>query len=48
VGRDEPAVRERRLAEHHPQAPGPEDADEYKDEKGKHDKYFSANPGQGT
>jgi ferredoxin len=24
--------------------PAPEDADEYKDEKGKHDKYFSANP----
>ena len=28
--------------------PAPEDADEFKDEKGKHDKYFSANPGQGT
>ena len=26
----------------------PEDADKYKDETGKFDKYFSANPGAGT
>ena len=26
----------------------PEDADAYKDEEGKFDKYFSANPGQGS
>ena len=47
VGGAQPAIL-RGLAQHHPQGEAPEDADEYKGEKGKYEKYFSPEPGQGT
>ena len=44
----EPRLLDRALAQHHPQGRAAEDADEFKDEPDKFDKYFSAEPGEGT